>query len=688
MWIAHQQGLVSERPDTFLGPVFVLLTTLPFVLAFWLSAFGWGWVVRPLFNHGMTPGERAVTQMAAGAAVLMLLQWLTAWLIAMNAIAAWSLVIVGIVLSIVSLMRAVRVEALLALALPPSALLVAVPLGLLCVAASCPPGVLWSVEAFGYDVLSYHLQVPREWLAEGRMIALPHNVFGYLPALLETGGYGSIAAMAGGFDAQAIYASQLLHVSFALLAACAVAVMIARVSTLNVTGVCAALFLAVPWVIINASMAYNEMGVLALGAAATLIATGPLSHPFRSAILVGFLAGAATLCKLTAGVMFAVPLAMILLARVWRAADTTPAEVAQAFLDRLRRCILVGVLVTGAGAATLSPYLVRNALWTGNPLFPFMTQTLGAAHWSGEQVDRWSAAVASEGDVVSRFITLARRGFCNPGYGAVGGTAIDPTIPTHDITRFDREWGFPLLGLMSVAGIVLGLTRRTLRTVTLAMTALLILQLAFWLSITHLQSRFLLPTVVPMMVLMGVFFGVLQSASRRVIRGAGVLLTVGSFATTITVAYFIFYSQTLLRLPPWQVADTLPTIRQLDQLRFGDALVGDHPINHLPHDSRTLLVGDASRLLYIRRPIAYASAFDTNQVVPLLRRVGDDPAALTLALKQAGFTHVWIHWSEIGRIHATLGLDAPLSPAPLRSIAQGWTPTPGLPDSVSLYALP
>ena len=37
----------------------------------------------------------------------------------------------------------------------------------------------------GYDVVEYHLQVPREWLELGRITPLHHNVFSFFPFNVE-----------------------------------------------------------------------------------------------------------------------------------------------------------------------------------------------------------------------------------------------------------------------------------------------------------------------------------------------------------------------------------------------------------------------------------------------------------------------------------------------------------------------
>ena len=64
--------------------------------------------------------------------------------------------------------------------------LVAAPfVSLALLAASDAPGFIWQEEGFGYDVLEYHLQVPKEYLQEGRIQYLPHNVYANFPANVE-----------------------------------------------------------------------------------------------------------------------------------------------------------------------------------------------------------------------------------------------------------------------------------------------------------------------------------------------------------------------------------------------------------------------------------------------------------------------------------------------------------------------
>ena len=49
----------------------------------------------------------------------------------------------------------------------------------LLVAACSAPGWLWASEFGGYDALSYHLQLPKEWLHLKKITTLDHNVYSH-----------------------------------------------------------------------------------------------------------------------------------------------------------------------------------------------------------------------------------------------------------------------------------------------------------------------------------------------------------------------------------------------------------------------------------------------------------------------------------------------------------------------------
>ena len=682
LWLATQGGVTPQQPAAIAAVLYLVIDAAPLVMGFWLAAAGLGFPLRLWLLRGAARPWPA--QLALGAAMLLQLSWAMAWAGLLTRTGALALLGVGTAGAVAQAVEfQVRSRGKLALPdrVPWSLMLWAAPATLMVVAACCPPGTLWRVEALGYDVLSYHLQLPREWLAAGGLSGLHHNVYSYLPNLVESG-YLLLGAARGGV-LEAVYACQLLHVSFALLAAWSLAAIASRYGEADdgaVGGATAgAALLATPWVLITATLAYNEMVVLALGGVALLVALDQPAERWRGAAAVGALAGAATLAKLPAGPMVALPLGVILLLRLnhtqrWRQPPSWGAA------------WRLAAIAAAAGLLMLSPYLARNAVWTGNPLFPFTTHTLGLGHWDGTLAQRWEQAhgLTPTTGVGERAAALIERWLFSSGYGGIAGAAQEREA--RNVAQFDTGDGFPLLWCAVAVGAVLAWLQRPTRRLAVGMLLMLVMQLTFWLTATHLQSRFLVPTLLPGGVLLGVGSAALRGRVRPRRWWAFPSLAVFLVSSLGAWSFVQFASEPL---PAWVAIDSLGDGRPMpDGRRRG--FVGWHQLNDLPDGSKALIVADNSRLLYIRIPIIYNSAFDANPLGEIVRRQDRDPAAVTRELRGDGVTHVWVDWSELRRLHNTYGFDADVTEAWLRDAAKaaGWSLVFGDGQAVSLFELP
>ena len=208
------------------------------------------------------------------------------------------------------------------------------------------------------------------------------------------------------------------------------------------------------------AVAYNEGGLLLYGtlAIAWILQANKCkgeSHgqdaraTFGPTALAGVMAGFACGCKLT-GIpilIVGVPLAMLFIA----------GKGEKSLALRIGLFILAAII-------TLSPWLIRNQLWTGNPLFPEAMTLLGKAHFTEAQVERWEAAHKPREDQQSLL----------PRFKAGWEQVIA-----------DWRYGYLLLPLSLIA---VGMTIRQRKTrFLLVLLAILII---FWLFFTHLQSRF------------------------------------------------------------------------------------------------------------------------------------------------------------------------------------------------------
>lgn len=309
-----------------------------------------------------------------------------------------------------------------------------------------PAGFLWKSEPNAYDVLAYHLQLPREWCELGRIVPLTHNVFSFMPLALEMHWLTAMQLMGGPWAG--MYAAQMMHVAF--FAAAALSAYGAFAAKGRAPAVLAALaIVGCPYVLMLAPIAYNEGGVVLYGTLVLALLLQDdlrLCHALAAALCAGFSAGV----KLTAAPLWIVGPALMLLA-----------------LPRGPKRALLFLLVA---TLAFSPWLARTAVWShGNPVFPLLANQLGHAHFTPEQVGRFNAAHAPRPDQQSAGARVAEF--------------------AHQVL-LASEFGYLLIPAALVA-IALGFRSRP----TIGLGILLVFQTCIWLFATHLQGRFFVPSL-------------------------------------------------------------------------------------------------------------------------------------------------------------------------------------------------
>ena len=624
-------------PLTGLASVVLVLTQAGWLAGVYLlGAFGIGRVAAPILRKADNPNT---LQLAVGIGLML---WLSHLLGVAGLLggAAGRYVALGVpVLGLLLLAHQLRgrdpeqwprLPWLSVLALPGLVVMI--------VAACNPPGWLWASEFGGYDALSYHLQLPKEWLEMGRLWPLQHNVYSHLPSSVESA-YMHLGAMSGSMLAgggSAALASQLLHAGLgivtAILSARVVATVLAdtplaggdrrRAATLG--GV---LILSVPWVVVVGSLAYNELGVTAMFSGAVLVAVDRGLSPGRRGLIAGLLVGAACGAKPTAMLHVAAPVALILL-------GTTPVR-------SWARLAMPGLV---AGCAMLAPWLVRNWIATGNPVFPAATFLFGSAHWSSEQVARFAAAHTYDGTFLDRLRLLVA-----PDPAAASGA------PAWLAQRglMHPQWSITLPLLIVCEAIAL--TWKPIRRLAALIGLGLLIQIATWMFVGHLQSRFLLPVVVPAAVLFGLAQARLVAAMRQTpanriaLNVLGAMVVLVCAITTVT----IFAGQR----PDQPKGHGRPNAL----LPVGpDAYTGaatdlDLPLPQVfinrvvPRGVRVYLLGDATPFYYTGS-IVYNTTWDTSPLGRAIREHPDDPAAWTKQLRQEGISLVLVSESELRRL--------------------------------------
>ncbi|MHC4948882.1 MAG: hypothetical protein ACYTG1_11565 [Planctomycetota bacterium] len=645
-WMSGWTGPVA--PPARLDVAWVLITQLPWAALWMTAAFGLGWPVRRwLLTRASDP---APLQLAAGVAVLLVLDAAlgrAGVLQAAGGAAAWGLLVVG-------------------------AALVPAQAGLewrdrdrpLLVAAASAPGWLWTTEFGGYDALSYHLQLPREWLDTGGIGLLEHNVYSAMPGYME-GAYHHLMAVLGR-PVTAAYACQLLHALLAVGAAWIVYRLGTRIGGPLAGAAAGVVLLGTPWVVVTGSLAYTEMPVVLLLAGGLLAVTDRAMPATARALLAGLLVGAACGAKLTAAGLVVVPVTAALLA--W----LPPRRWAVAVVLAGATCLLV-----------LSPWLVGNSLACGNPVFPFAAEHLGHGAWTPEQSATWRSAHGTRADLGARAHALVTQ-FLRYGIGP-NPLPGEPWRP---------QW--LVLGWLAPAGLAVGLLSPRLRRWSVVLAAVLVLQLLFWMLFTHLKSRFLLPVVVPgsLAVAVGVAFTRGAWPGRSAIVGP-----VGQAVLAVLLLAWASAPVVLFRREPGGQAAPAAFVGRAD-LRTGDVLDGPGRLevaeggsvavhlNHLlPRDSRVLLVGDAAPFYY-DADLAYQTTWDRGPLSRAMRAAPDDEQAWLARLADEGFTHLLVDAPMLRRWEAS-GWNDPLITAErvTRAAVRHARVEARLRKGVTLYAL-
>lgn len=614
------------------------------------SAAGWGAApLRLVRQASRTALQRYCLATALGLAIL---AWLTlalglaGWL---SAFAARTLVAVGIGLGVVAIAQAkdsagaARVDAAApASAGRPSAqgaswtaalfwLPLAMPLAVLLLGATLPPGILWRDEARGYDVLEYHLQAPREWYDAGRVQFLPHNVYASFPQQVEIL-YLLLMHLAGG-PLPAAVPAQLLHAGLGVLFVLALAAWTPAGGPRRIAALTAA---TVPWLVVVGSLAYVECGMLFFTTVAAGLLRDALQPRQRESVdppapppppdwprlaAAGFCAGLACGCKYTAIALTAGGLGLSFLA----CAKRTLAE-------RLRAAAVFAL----AAALAFAPWAARNGAWSGNPVYPFGYGVFGGRAWSDEQSAQWA------------------RGHRLPSADAhVGGraaVALRELVGSSDAqTPLRPSYFGPAIVLLGVCGLAAARGRE--RAFLACWLALLLAAWALW---THMPGRFVLSLVIPLAWLAG-------SLGAR----AG-----GGVRQLATIAAWTLAGGSGL-LSGWLLLDHLRDLPR-DEVRnlpgATEAIAGQHVLNRvLPQDAYVWLVGDAAPF-YVRRRLHYTVVFSRDPWLEFARQAEAEAALDWLARR--GVTHVAFAWAEIERLRSTYGFADAVTRAWVESLAR------------------
>ncbi len=470
---------------------------------------------------------------------------------------------------------------------------------------------LWPVVS--RDASTYHVTVPRLYIAAGGFVRIPFNVYSNWPLNIEM--LFTLAMLIKDY-----VLANLVHFGLAVLIVMILYRECARVGRPLAGAIAAGLFLADPAIQSEMVVAYVDIG------SAFFLLFGFLSliHYFEtrqsmSLVLAGIACGVLAGTKWTGvfGVLCLVPLLWIDQARGARRAPAgTTGGRFRPTLQFVLPCVALAV-----------PWYVRSVVLTGDPLYPLLHDWLGGPEWNGELTKKllaWQNSIGmgrSIEDYLLLPVRVALKG--NTDYQSFGA-------------RLNPLW----LAVVPLA-LVLGRTHPTARK-ALGVAGLYFVLWAF----SSQQSRFLIP-ILPLLALAAglAVDRALESIPNRRSRSALVALFWVASAVLIAVQGNTQIGQS------FRVAGRMFTAGE--QIRE----VAVHPVfryinERTPRDSRVMML-NTNQGFFCERDYIADSFFEASQLGALLSRC-TDKLQLRQLLKELRITHILI-WNR------EYGIDYPLS---------------------------
>jgi len=478
-----------------------------------------------------------------------------------------------------------------------------------------------------YDVLEYHLGAPARYWQEGRIRFLPENVYAAFPFNMEML-YLMAIGLKGELLAGAAFA-QVINVVVGLLAAAAAGSLARKAAFTPISALIAAVaFYVFPWTSYLSTRAYVEPAMIffAILCLSSVVDAVQL-HEQRLVVLAGIFAGLSAGCKYPAVLFLTVPVAAFLViihlfGGSWKSG--------------VRRAALFGVV----SAATLSPWLIRNTVATGNPTYPLLHNVFGGRYWSDYQDAKWNPAHRPT-EFTPRSFVKSTHAFLHEPKALYTGEGNE------------RRESSSSLAWLPVAAAVVFLSRKD--NLSLMLMLYVVCTLLLWYFFTHRIARFIAPWAMLAII----------PATANAVRLLGRSRAVGYSAIGVSVVLMAAVSQQDIRLSQdlfnVQLLNAAGMVNQ-HELLAGITGGGSNfnyeamqAINALPEDTKALLVGEAETF-YVKRDFIMATVFDRNPMEDILREA-DDAAAVHRKLRELGVTHIYVNIAETERLRRTYSFD-------------------------------
>lgn len=487
-----------------------------------------------------------------------------------------------------------------------------------------------------FDVIEYHLGGPKEWYRQGQITRLPHNVYTSFPCLTEmlllTG-----MVIYGDWDWGAL-AGQAILAGFAPLTAIGLFATGRRWFSSSAGALAALVWLTTPWVYRISIIAYAEGGLAcylfsAFAMSLRLVWDGdrsdnneatPNARPSMSGtensqqaglpFTCGLLSGCAMSCKYTGLLSVVLPVGLLVACSIWRSA-TKP--------NRLRKMALIGGLFGAGVLLAVGPWLLKNLVETGNPVFPLAYNLFGGSGRDAIMDAQWRSGHSRH-------------------YSGPVEILSDLPVKLSDVVA-NNDWHSALMfGLAPIALLA------SWRKKVWVLWSIVGWQFLSWFLFTHQIDRFYVPMFPIVALLAGCAANWLTSSSQA-----------GAWVGGTLIAANIFFNAWMMeqqRMSGFNAGRMdLQAVSRIAVSPSLDWINTEYAAGRLPRNTNILCVGEAA-LFHARFPYVYNTVFDRSLFEKWFGERTESGGfrlrptdEIRATLREKGITHVLVNWMEILR---------------------------------------
>lgn len=479
--------------------------------------------------------------------------------------------------------------------------------------------ILASVPPVSKDALVHHLAIPKLYLEHGAIYEIPFMIFSYYPMNLNL---LYLIPLYLGND----IAAKFIHFSFALLTAWLIFDYLKRRINFTYALLGVIFFLSVPIIVKLSITVYVDLGLIFFTTASLLLLLKWIETHFRMRYLIF----SGILCGLAAGTKYNGLIALLLLTLF---VPYLYSRCAQGVRPGFFRAAGFGVLFIMVALLFFSPWMIRNYLWTNNPIFPLYDG------WFNPQLDTGRMSVG---------LFTFRSSMFHENWWQMALLPIRVFFQGQDGNPqyFDGKLNPFLFFLPFFAFYQIRKDPRVIRDEKKILLTFVVLFFAFAFFSSSLRIRYISPIIPPLVILS--IFGMRKMV--EVVLGLGPMyLRNMGFAAVFLVLSFSLWQNAWYILDHYKYVDPFNYLYgNLSRDEYIDKYRLEYPVmryinKDLPYDARILFIYIGNRGYYCDREYIFDMSYNRSTLRQLVKG-SSDPETILMGLKNMGITHLLIRY--------------------------------------------